>query len=171
MPRPAPTDFGPFYTGYVNLVPEDDILSAMAKQHEETLMFLRSISEADALVRHAPYTWSTKEVVGHLIDGERIFTYRALRFAREDPTPLPSFEENAYATSGAFDRLPLATLVEEFDVVRRASLCLFRNLPAEAWTRRGIANNAEITVNAVAYIVVGHVRHHGGILRKRHGRA
>ncbi len=171
MPRPAPTDFGPFYTGYVNLVPEDDILAAMTSQHEDMVLFLRSISEVDSMVRHAPYTWSTKEVVGHLIDGERIFTYRALRFAREDATPLPSFEENAYATSGAFDRLPLTALVEEFDVVRRASLCLFRNLPADAWTRRGIANNAEITVNAVAYIVVGHMRHHSAILRKRHGRA
>src|SRR5262245_28850611 len=171
MPRPAPTDFGPFYTGYVDLVPEDDILPVMAKQHNEMLALLRRISESESMVRHAPYTWSTKEVVGHLIDGERIFTYRALRFAREDATPLPSFDENPYVTSGAFDRLPLTTLVEEFEAVRQATLCLFRNLPAEAWNRRGTANNAEITVNAVAYIVVGHVRHHGGILRKRHGRA
>lgn len=171
MPRPAPTDYASFYAGYIALVPEDDILPAMASQLDDMLALLRSVSEAESMVRHAPYTWSTKEVVGHLIDGERIFTYRALRFAREDPTPLPSFEENAYATSGAFDRLPLTALIEEFDVVRRASLALFRNLPADAWTRRGIANKAEITVNAVAYIVVGHVRHHGNILRKRHGRA
>ena len=171
MPRPAPTEFGPFYTDYIALVPENDILPAMASQLDEMLALLRSVSEAESMVRHAPYTWSTKEVVGHLIDGERIFTYRALRFAREDATPLPSFDENPYVTSGAFDRLPLAALVEEFDMVRRASLALFRNLPAEAWNRRGVANKAEISVNAVAYIVVGHVRHHGGILRKRHGRA
>ncbi len=171
MPRPAPTDFGPFYQGYISLVPEDDILPAMAAQLDETLALLRGISDAESMVRHAPYTWSTKEVVGHLIDGERIFTYRALRFAREDMTPLPSFEENAYAKSGAFDRLPLTTLVEEIEAVRRASLCLFRNLPAESWARRGVASNAEVTVNAIAYIVVGHVRHHGAILRKRLGRA
>ena len=171
MPRPESTEYASFYASYIALVPEDDILPAMASQLDEMLALLRSVSEAEAMVRHAPYTWSTKEVVGHLIDGERIFSYRALRFAREDATPLPSFDENPYAKSGAFDRLPLTALVEEFDVVRRASLCLFRNLPADAWTRRGIASNAEITVNAVAYIVVGHVRHHGGILRKRLGRA
>lgn len=171
MPRPAATEYAPFYAGYIALVPEGDVLPAMAAQLAEIVTFLRGVSEADAAVRHAPYTWSTKEVVGHLIDGERIFSYRALRAARGDGTPLPGFDENPYVAAGAFDRLRLTELADEFEAVRRSTLWLFRNLPADVWDHRVTANNAEITVRALAYIVVGHVRHHGGILRKRFGEA
>ncbi|CAN5211467.1 DinB family protein [soil metagenome] len=167
MPRPVPGDYGEFFANYIALVPEEEILAAMAVQLDEMLSLLSSVSEAVSLVRHAPYTWSTREVLGHLIDGERIFTYRALRIGRGDKTPLPSFDENTFAVAGTFDRIPLKDLIHEFDSVRRASLSLFRHFPEEAWTNRGIVSGHEIATRALAYITVGHVRHHGAILKKR----
>jgi hypothetical protein len=169
MPRPVPTDFAPYYGKYLNLVPEDDILPALGSQLDDVLPVLRAIPEAIGNVRHPPYTWSIKEVVGHLIDCERVFGYRALRFARGDTTPLPGFEENDYAREGDFDRIQLSDLVSEFEALRRSHVGLYRNLPAAAWDRAGEANGNRVTVRALAFILVGHVRHHMAIVRKRLG--
>ena len=171
MPRPAPTDFAPYYLKYLNLVPEDDILPALASQLVEVLPVLQEIPEATGNVLHPPYTWSIKQVVGHLSDCERVMGYRALRFARGDTTPLPGFEEIGYAREGDFDRIALADLVREFEAVRRSHVLLFRHLPAAAWDRAGEANGSRVTVLALAYILVGHVRHHLAIVRKRLGTA
>src|SRR5262249_8083458 len=122
---------------------------------------------AEGPARPPPYTWSIKEVVGHLADTERVMGYRALRFARGDATPLPGFDENEYAKIANFDRLPLPALVSELDVVRRSHLILFPNMPADAWDRGGEANQNHVTVRALAYILVGHGRHHTAIVRKR----
>jgi hypothetical protein len=167
MPQPNPTEYASYYGKYVSLVPEENVLLAMSAQLEEMLALLGPVPEAVGNVRHPPYTWSVKEVVGHLTDSERVFGYRALRFARGDETPLPGFDENVYARMGEFDRCPLRELVSEFEAVRRSHLSLFRHLPEAAWTRRGVANDEAVTVRALAYIIVGHVRHHGAILRKR----
>ena len=167
MQRPDKTEHAAFYSKYIDLVPETDVLAAMAAQLDDALALWRSVSEAQGDVCHPPYTWTVKQVIGHLTDGERIFGYRALRFARGDATPLPGFEENDYAKSGGYERLALADVVSEFEAVRRSSLWLFRNLPEAAWARAGDANGNRISVRALAYILVGHVRHHGGILRKR----
>jgi len=171
MARPDSTEYAPSYANYVALVPEDDILTAMSSELSETLSFLHGVPERDACLRHPPYTWSTKEVVGHLTDSERIFGYRALRFARGDATPLPGFDENAYARAAEFDHKSLFDLVAEFEAVRRSHLSLFGNLPDVAWTRRGTANDNGVSVRALAYIIVGHQRHHVGILRQRHYRS
>src|SRR5205085_948445 len=125
-----------------DLVPDKEIVSALAKELEHTLGLLDELPDATACLRHPPYTWSIKEVVGHLTDTERVFGYRALRIARGDETPLPGFDENAYARAAAFDRLPFPELLLEFSAVRHAHLLLFRHLPEEAWTRRGTANNS-----------------------------
>src|SRR5687768_3417258 len=106
MTRPDPSEHAPFYGSYVELVPEEDVLGAMESQLGEVLSLLCKVPEAEAIVLHPPYTWTIKQVLGHLIDGERIFAYRALRFARGDATELPGFEENDYAREGEFDRLP-----------------------------------------------------------------
>jgi hypothetical protein len=169
MPRPAPGDFAPYYAKYLDLVPEDDILPALSAQLDEVLPVLQAVPEATGGVKHPPYTSSIKEVVGHLSDCERVFGYRALRFGRGDATPLPGFEENDYARAGEFDRIALAHLVREFEAVRRSHACLFRHLPAAAWDRAGEANGTRVTVRALAHIMVGHVRHHLGIIRKRVG--
>jgi len=167
MPRPDPSEYAPYYEKYVALVPEHEILTPMRSDLAETVSFLSGVPEEESCLRHPPYTWSVKEVVGHLTDSERIFGYRALRFARADSTPLPGFDENAYARVAEFDRQSLADLVAEFEAVRRSHLSLFGNLPDVAWTRRGIANGNDVSVRALAYIIVGHQRHHVAILRHR----
>jgi hypothetical protein len=167
MPKPDPTEYAPYYARYVALVPEDDIVAALERELGATLALLRSVSEAQAGVLHPPYTWSTNQVVGHLADCERVFGYRALRIARADATPLAGFDENAYAREADFDQHPLAELAAEFEAVRRSHLWLFRHLPEAAWSRRGVANSSEVSVRALAYILVGHERHHTAILRKR----
>jgi DinB superfamily len=169
VPRPEPTEYAPYYAKYLDLVPEDDILPALEAQLAETLAVLRAAPEGQGDVRHPPYTWTVKEVVGHITDTERVMGYRALRFARGDQTPLPGFDEQIYVPAGQFDRVPLRDLAAEFEAVRRSHLPLFRHLPAAAWARGGKANDNPVTVRALAYIIVGHARHHTAILRKRLG--
>jgi hypothetical protein len=156
-----------YYANYVALVPEDDVLLAMRSSLAEGLTFLAGVPESEACRRHPPYTWSVKEVVGHITDSERIFGYRALRFARNDSTPLPGFDENAYVPAAGFDRQPLCDLVGEFEAVRRSHLALFGHLTDVAWTRSGTANGNGVSVRALAFIIVGHQRHHVAILRRR----
>ncbi len=171
MPRPNPTEYAPYFGKYIDLVPEADVLSAMAAQLESEVAFYRAIPEAQTNVLHAPYTWTIKDVIGHLADCDRVFGYRGLRFARGDATLLPSFDENEYARKAEYPRLALADIVNEYEAVRRANLLLFRALPPAAWDRVGQASNNPMSVRAVAYILVGHTRHHGAILRKRLGTA
>jgi DinB family protein len=165
--RPDTTEYAPPYETYIKLVPEQDILTQLDQQIEGTLALLRDVSEAEAETRHAPYTWSVKEVVGHLIDCERIFGVRALRFARHDSTALPGFDENPYVEHARFDARPLVSLAQEFELVRRSHLLFFRGLDGDAWLRGGVANGHSVTVRALAYIIAGHERHHINILHKR----
>ena len=165
--RPAVTEYAASYGTYVNLVPEADVLPVMSDQLAEVLSFLRSVPESQGDVCHPPYTWTVKEVIGHLTDGERVFGYRALRFARGDTTPLAGFDEGPYVKASEPGRLTLADVVSEYEAARRSNLWLFRNLPEAAWARGGVASDNLVTVRALAYIIVGHTRHHTAILRKR----
>ena len=167
MNRPDPTEYGAAYQTYVSLVPESDILATLSTELSSSVAFLQAIPESEAGRLHPPYTWTARQVVGHLIDSERIFAYRALRIGRNDPTPLPGFDENPYVEAGEFDRFPLADLVSEFETVRLGSLRLFEHFPPDACGRTGLASNATVSVQALAYIIVGHQRHHLTILRRR----
>lgn len=167
MTRPAADEYAPFYAGYVAKVPDGDILATLAAQQQETAAFLRTVPENEAGKLHPPYTWTPKQVLAHLIEGERIFGYRALRFARADETPLPGFDENPYAETAEADRLLFTELAAEFTAVRTATVYLFRHLPPTAWYRAGSANGSRVTVRALAWIIAGHERHHMDILRKR----
>ena len=166
--KPDETEYLPYYGKYISLVPEGDILALLAQQLGETLATLRSIPEAKALFRYAPDKWSIKELVGHVIDTERIFSYRALRFARNDATPLPGYEQDDYVLNASFNDVPLAELADEFESVRHASLFLFKHMGREAWMRKGLANESAVSVRALAYIIAGHERHHLEILRSRY---
>jgi len=166
--RPDDTEYLSYYGRYIALVPEGDLVATLVAQNEGTLALLRGLSESQGGFRYAPGKWSIKELVAHLSDAERIFSARALRFARADETPLPGFEENDYVRNGAFDRFSLSDIALGFENVRRSTVSLFKLMPAEATTRRGKANNAEISVRALAYIIAGHELHHMNILRTRY---
>lgn len=169
IPRPDATEYAPNYSGYVSRVPEGDLIGLLETQRRETQSLLAGLTEAKALHRYAPGKWSVKEVIGHVADTERVFCYRAMRFARGDHTPLPGFDENLYAPAGRFDARPLSDLAAELDAVRRATVALLRSFDAEALARRGTANGKEVSVRALAYIIAGHERHHLAILRERYG--
>lgn len=164
---PGPDEHAPYYGKYIALVSEANVLAVLESQLGEMVSLFGAIPEPQAGVLHAPYTWTIRQVLGHVSDGERVFAYRALRIARGDATPLPGFDENQYALAAEFKSLPLRTLTEEFESVRRATLSLFRNLSDEAWLRRGTANGQPVSVRALAYIMAGHARHHMAIVRKR----
>ena len=166
--RPAEGEFLPYYGTYIDKVPQGDIVETLRNQLPHTLSLIKSIPEESGDKRYAPGKWSIRDVIGHVIDAERIFVYRALRFSRSDQTPVPGFEENDYAANGPYSKVTLADLAEEFDHVRRATIHFFANLDNEALSRRGSANGAEISVRALAYIMAGHETHHMGVLRDRY---
>jgi uncharacterized damage-inducible protein DinB len=128
------------------------------------------VPDRESGVLHPPYTWTLKQVVNHISDGERVFAYRALCIARGDTTPLPGFDENEYAKTSEVERLTLADLADEFETVRAATVSLLQSLPDEAWSRTGTANKNPISVRALAWIMVGHARHHLAIMKRRAGK-
>jgi hypothetical protein len=167
--RPDPALFGPFGR-YMSLIPDGDILHLLDAQLRDAHNLLKDLPEKESLALHAPYMWTVREVIGHITDAERIFAYRALRFARGDATPLPSFDENAYVRAAKFNHWPLPELVADFEHVRRASLGLFHHLAPEALQRTGIASNITLTPAALAYVIAGHAHHHLTIVRQRFGK-
>lgn len=166
--RPEDSEYLAYYGRYVALVPEGDILTTLATQNQETLVLLRGLAEEKGAFRYAPDKWSIKELVGHVTDTERIFANRALRFGRNDATPLPGFEENDYVRGGSFGQYSLADLADGFESVRRSTVFLLKHMSREASTRRGTANGAEVSVRALAYVIAGHELHHVSILRTRY---
>jgi hypothetical protein len=166
--RPQLDEYNPYYERYTSLVDSADIRATLERQIRETVALLSGINEDRAGFRYAPDKWSIKEVLGHMIDTERIFAYRALRIGRGDRTPMEGFEQDDYVRNARFDELTLAGLIEEFEAVRRSTLLLFRHLTPEAWIRRGVANGNETTVRAIAWIIAGHELHHRMVLQERY---
>jgi uncharacterized damage-inducible protein DinB len=168
--RPAKSEYDPYYEKYISLVPDDhDLLAALERQLQEMMMLVRSISPEHALFRYEPGKWSIKEVLGHVIDSERIFAYRILRIARGDRTPIEGFDQDPYVKNGDFDKRSVATLGIEFEQVRRATISLLRHLSPEAWQRIGNASKVDVSVRALAYIIAGHELHHRSILKEKYG--
>jgi uncharacterized damage-inducible protein DinB len=166
--RPAAGEYAPYYETYISKVKGNDIVSVLDAQRLQTAQLFAARSERDGNFRYAPDKWTVKEVLGHVIDSERIFAYRALRIARGDQTPLSGFEQDDYVRGGNFSERTLADLAEEFELVRTANVAFFKSLPKEAWQRRGVANKNEVTVRALAFIVAGHELHHRLILEERY---
>jgi uncharacterized damage-inducible protein DinB len=166
--RPKPGEYNPYYDKYISLIPGNNVVGTLSSESPKTVALLSSLSEEDGDRRYAPGKWSVKEALGHLIDTERIMTYRALRIARGDRTPLAGFEQDDFVREGPHSSVRLADLVEEFKNVRAATLSFFRNLRDEDWKRQGLANNDGITVRALAYIIAGHELHHRNIFEERY---
>lgn len=169
MPLPSPTEYPTYYAKYITLVPEEDVVAVLKADAERTAAFLAAIPPADEFKRHPPYTWTIRQVLGHILDAERVFAYRALWFARGETAALPGFDEGPFAANAPHDRVPLPDLLDEYRHLRAASVHLFAQLDAAAWARKGVASIGEITVRALAYCVAGHERHHMTIARKRFG--
>lgn len=168
MSRPETDEYAEFYGGYVNSVPDGDILALLSSEHDRSATLLRGLTPEQASHRYAPGKWSIKEVVGHVIDAERTFGYRAQCFARKDPAQLPGFDQVDYAVSSNADRRPMQELVDEMSAVRQSHLALFRSFDDEMWSYRGIASECEFTVRALAYIIVGHEIHHRSVIETRY---
>jgi uncharacterized damage-inducible protein DinB len=166
--KPESSEYAPYYERYTSLVPEGDVVSILTRQLGESLKLLRGIDEAQANYRYAPDKWSIKQLLGHVIDTERVFTYRALRFARNDPQALIGYDQDQFVNGADFDARTFADLVDEFEHVRRATIHLFKPLSDEEWLRRGTANDNEVSVRGLAFILAGHETHHMSILKSRY---
>ncbi len=169
MTRPEADEYVPYFGKYIQLVPEGDLMELLRSQQTGSCVQLSRLDEARALHRYAPGKWSVKEVIGHLADGERVFSYRALRFARADETPLAAFEENEWVPAARFDRRPLSSLLAEWTAVRGATVALFSSFDETEWARRGTANDNVMSVRALACCIAGHELHHMALLRDRYG--
>lgn len=167
--RPEPSEYFEYYGKYIARVTADDACDALAAQRIETAALLAGLSEAQAMHRYAPGKWSVKEAMIHVADVERVFAYRALRFARMDTTPLPGFDENEWAPWTGADARPLPAIAAEVAAVRDASIALFRSMTPEATRRGGDANHHFMTVRALAWVIAGHELHHRAVLRERYG--
>ncbi len=166
--HPAPGDAAPYYFKYIDRISTDNIVGLLESQLDDTLSFLKGISEERSLHRHVPDKWSIRQVLNHVNDAERVFLFRAFWFARGFDSPLPSFEQDVAAGTARADEFPWSRHVEEFKDVRLSTLAFFRNLPADAWSRGGTASGNFFTLNALAYILAGHVAHHRAILEERY---
>lgn len=166
--RPDSSEYASFYAGYVGKVPDGDLLRTLEQQDEQTMALLSGVPESKGGFAYAPGKWTLKEVIGHMADAERVFSYRALRIARGDTMPLPGFDEKAWVPNAGANARTLADLLGELRVVRASTLALLRHLPADAATRVGTASDKPVSVRALGWIIAGHERHHLGIIRERY---
>lgn len=167
--RPEPGEFADYAAPDIARVAGDDAIAALEVQRDDVIgLFDGLTDDAIAGLRYAPGKWTAKEVLGHLIDDERIFAYRVLRVARGDRTSLPGFDEKLYAATSGAESRPLVELVAEYRVVREATLALLRGLPADAWLRRGEVNGYEASARGLAFHIAGHELRHLEALRTKY---
>lgn len=168
MTRPQESEYAPYYQGYIAHVTEEEVLPVLRSQLDDLDLLLGGVAPERETYRYAEGKWSIREIAGHLIDAERVFGYRAFCIARGESQNLPSFDQNDYLLTAPYDRIELEDLLSELRLVRLANIAMLRSLDEEAWTRVGTANDNQVTVRALAFIMAGHVRHHMGVLRERY---
>lgn len=165
--RPDPSEYQDYFSGYISLVLEDNIIDCLERQLVDLHEVLDGVSVADSQVLHAPYTWTLNQVMGHCIDTERIFGYRIGCLAAGDATPLPGFDQDAYVANMPYQHVLLPDLVLEFDSMRRSHLLMMKRFSSENWTRVGVSSGGPLSVRSGAYILAGHLRHHLNIMKTR----
>lgn len=158
--RPDTSEYDARYTRYMQLIPEADLLQAMSCQLDETSQLILSVPQANLDMRFAAGEWTAKEILGHILDTERIYGFRLLCFGRGDALSLQRADQDMYVRSAEFERYPVEELLQEFILVRQSHISLLRHLPAAAWDRAGMVNGLSISVRAIAYLMLGHERHH-----------
>lgn len=169
LQRPERNEYEGDFGHYIGLVPAGDLLQILADQLEATVGLLNRLTEEQALYRYAPDKWSIKQVIGHMSDTERVMSYRLLRIARGDKTPLPGFDQDVFINGASSDQCSLQLLLEELAAVRHATLALLKGLTAEAWLRQGTASECVFSVRALACVIAGHELHHYKVLQERYG--
>lgn len=168
MPRPLAADFPAYYARYISRVDADSLSDAAFKYADPLLAFYNSLPEEKAGYAYAPEKWTIKELMQHVVDTERIMSYRLLRIARKDETPLPSFDENSFAKHSLANNRTFSSLKEELAAVRKATDLLISSLSEEQLSHQGIASNLPVTANAVGYIIFGHLLHHRNIVEEKY---
>lgn len=168
MKHPHKEEYATYYHTYVDKVPNGDIIKILQKQIDQIKKLLKNVSKKKSLFRYSPDKWSVREILGHIIDTERVFAYRALRFARNDQNDLPGFDENEYVRQSNYNEIKLKELVDEFCALRKSNIIMFKNFSDEVSLRRGSANGNSFTVRAMPYIMAGHVNHHLGIIKDKY---
>lgn len=166
--KPKPGEYAEFYQPYIDKIAEQDILSALGRQEEVLQRFFEELPEEKHEFRYAEGKWTPKEILGHIIDAERIFAYRALRISRGDSTPLSGFDEDEYVRQSAYNDFSIPSLVAAFGIVRQATIALLVTTPEGCFTRMGSANGKPVSVRALYYIILGHAEHHLGVLREKY---
>ena len=169
LARPESGEFFDYYGRYIDQVPNRPVLDVLEEQRDTMRAVLGHLPPDRAGYRYGPDKWTIADVVQHLADAERIFAYRALRVARGDETPLPSWDENAYAARNDTSRLSIPVLLDDWEASRASTLSLFRTFDHDMWVRRGTASGHPISPRALAYIIAGHTAHHLSILHDRYG--
>ncbi|MGE8203061.1 DinB family protein [Heyndrickxia sp. NPDC080065] len=169
--RPESGEYFPYYSTYINLVPDEDILQILNDQMNKTITLLEDISDTQAHFKYAPGKWSVKEVLGHIADTERIMGYRLLCISRGETISLPGYDDKAYVERAKFERQSIQALLENLKIVRQSTIHLLKSLDEDAWLQRGTANDSEVTVRALAYIIAGHELHHLQIIKERYFRS
>lgn len=165
---PAIEEYAPYYSTYIHKVKEADLVKALAQNSQTFSAFISALPTNKLEYRYAAGKWTIKEIIVHLADAERIFAYRALRFARKDKTPLAGFDENEYVPESYANERPLTDLLEEWQSVRQATTTLFASVNQDAATRKGLANGSEMSVRALGFAIVGHTMHHQSIIKERY---
>lgn len=168
LARPSNAEYVAHFGRYVDLVPEGDIREVLEQSLRTTSELYATFTEERGGYRYAPDKWSLKQVLGHVTDNERIMSYRALRTARGDRTPLAGYDENLLVSNASFDDMPLTAIVEDYAAVRRATLTLLNGVADEAWTRTGVVSGNEASARAWIYILAGHELHHLNVIRDRY---
>ena len=168
MRRPQSDEHAPYYRGYVDRVPDGDVIAQLEVQVEGTCAALEGLDEEQAAFRYAPGKWSLKELLGHVVDTERIFQGRFLRIGRGDETPLPGFDQDPYIESAGFDRRSMGDLLAEYRSVRAATLTLLRSADAEACDRSAVVSGAPMVACTIPWILAGHELHHLDVVRERY---
>jgi DinB superfamily len=166
--KPNQTDCPPYYHNYINLISTDDLVEALENNMKEAMPYLKSFPIEKENKRYEAGKWTPKQVLLHVVDGERIFNYRALSIARGDQQALQSFEEDLYASNDESDNRSFQSIVEEFVSVRLSTISLFKNFTENQLSKLGVANNYKITVNAIGFFTVGHAMHHFTVLKERY---
>jgi hypothetical protein len=166
--KPELAEYRGYFEQYVNLVGEQEVLQLLEKQQQHLPALLSPLTEERAEQPYAEGKWTIKELLGHMVDTERVLGYRALCFSRNEQQPLPGFDENNYVASANFNQRTLPDLLAEYGVVRQATLALFRGMSPEMLARQGNANNNRLSVRALAYVIAGHELHHLHLLRTRY---